>query len=154
MKQIATAIFFFFAAASAFAHVGVGDTSGFVHGFVHPISGIDHVRTTRILYGINSLRCWRCRGLKYASQSEASLLRAQRKALSIRRRVGASYDALGGPFPPKPPKMRWATYKRLRAIDAAHRRARAVAQEGEAALNVPPLQWRISGAELACSNCP
>src|SRR5262249_43693175 len=47
-------------------------------------------RPTRILYGINSLRCWRCRGLKYASQSEASRWRAQRKALSIRRRLSAS----------------------------------------------------------------
>lgn len=27
----------------AFAHTGVGDTSGFVHGFAHPISGLDHV---------------------------------------------------------------------------------------------------------------
>jgi len=76
-------------------------------------------RPARILYGVNSLRCRRCRGLKYASQSEASHWRAQRKALSIRRRVGVSGDALDGPFPPKPPKMRWATYKRLRAVDAA-----------------------------------
>ena len=29
--------------ALAFAHTGVGDTSGFVHGFGHPISGLDHV---------------------------------------------------------------------------------------------------------------
>jgi urease accessory protein len=29
--------------AIAFAHTGVGDTSGFVHGFGHPISGLDHV---------------------------------------------------------------------------------------------------------------
>jgi hypothetical protein len=36
-------------------------------------------RPTRILYGVNSLRCRRCRGLKYASQSEASHWRAQRK---------------------------------------------------------------------------
>jgi len=43
------------------------------------------------------------------------------KALSIRRRVGASGDVLDGSFPPKPPKMRWATYERLRAIDAALR---------------------------------
>jgi hypothetical protein len=76
-------------------------------------------RPARILYGINSLRCRRCRGLTYASQSEASHWRAQRKAISIRRRVGASGDALDGPFPPKPPKMRWATYRRLRAVDAA-----------------------------------
>ena len=27
----------------AFAHTGVGDTSGFVHGFGHPISGLDHI---------------------------------------------------------------------------------------------------------------
>src|SRR5262245_16937521 len=27
----------------AFAHVGVGETSGFVHGFGHPISGLDHI---------------------------------------------------------------------------------------------------------------
>ena len=33
--------------------------------------------------------------------------------------MGASGDALDGPFPPKPPKMRWTTYKRLKAVDAA-----------------------------------
>lgn len=27
----------------AFAHTGIGDTSGFLHGFAHPASGIDHV---------------------------------------------------------------------------------------------------------------
>ncbi len=27
----------------ASAHVGVGDTTGFVHGFSHPLSGIDHI---------------------------------------------------------------------------------------------------------------
>jgi hypothetical protein len=27
-------------------------------------------------------------------------------------------DALDGPFTPKPPKMRWAIYKRLRAVEA------------------------------------
>jgi urease accessory protein len=29
--------------AVAFAHTGVGNTSGLVHGFGHPISGLDHV---------------------------------------------------------------------------------------------------------------
>jgi urease accessory protein len=29
--------------AVAFAHTGAGDTSGFVHGFGHPISGLDHI---------------------------------------------------------------------------------------------------------------
>ena len=27
----------------AFAHTGVGETSGFMHGFGHPISGLDHI---------------------------------------------------------------------------------------------------------------
>jgi urease accessory protein len=30
-------------APPAFAHTGVGDTTGFLHGFLHPIGGIDHV---------------------------------------------------------------------------------------------------------------
>jgi hypothetical protein len=75
-------------------------------------------RPTRILYGINRLLCRRCRRLKYASQSEASHWRAQRKARNIRRRLCASGIGLDGPFPAKPSKMRWATYKRLRSIDA------------------------------------
>ena len=29
--------------AVASAHVGVGDTNGFVHGFSHPLSGLDHI---------------------------------------------------------------------------------------------------------------
>jgi urease accessory protein len=28
---------------AAYAHTGVGDASGFAHGFMHPIGGIDHV---------------------------------------------------------------------------------------------------------------
>jgi urease accessory protein len=28
---------------AAYAHTGVGDAHGFVHGFMHPLSGIDHV---------------------------------------------------------------------------------------------------------------
>ena len=31
---------------TAFAHVGVGDTHGFMHGFGHPVSGIDHILAT------------------------------------------------------------------------------------------------------------
>lgn len=31
------------AAAPAHAHTGIGDTLGLVHGFAHPIGGIDHV---------------------------------------------------------------------------------------------------------------
>jgi urease accessory protein len=28
---------------AAYAHTGVGDTHGFAHGFMHPLSGIDHI---------------------------------------------------------------------------------------------------------------
>ncbi|MGE3873271.1 MAG: HupE/UreJ family protein [Parvibaculaceae bacterium] len=28
---------------AALAHTGVGDTSGFAHGFMHPVGGLDHV---------------------------------------------------------------------------------------------------------------
>ena len=28
---------------AAFAHTGVGDTAGLVHGFMHPVGGLDHV---------------------------------------------------------------------------------------------------------------
>jgi urease accessory protein len=28
---------------TAFAHLGVGETTGFVHGFIHPLLGIDHL---------------------------------------------------------------------------------------------------------------
>ncbi|MGQ4273226.1 HupE/UreJ family protein [Terrihabitans sp. B22-R8] len=31
------------AATPALAHTGVGDTHGFIHGFAHPIGGLDHV---------------------------------------------------------------------------------------------------------------
>src|SRR5215467_1555972 len=41
LRFCAFAIAFLPVAASA--HVGAGDTHGFVHGFSHPVSGIDHV---------------------------------------------------------------------------------------------------------------
>jgi len=28
---------------AAFAHTGAGDTAGFLHGFAHPVGGIDHI---------------------------------------------------------------------------------------------------------------
>jgi urease accessory protein len=30
-------------ASPALAHTGIGETTGFVHGFMHPIGGLDHV---------------------------------------------------------------------------------------------------------------
>ncbi len=37
--------------ALAYAHVGIGDTSGFAHGFAHPVSGLDHI-LAMLLVGI------------------------------------------------------------------------------------------------------
>jgi urease accessory protein len=42
---------FFLAPTAALAHVGVGSTSGFMHGFMHPLSGLDH-QLAMILVGI------------------------------------------------------------------------------------------------------
>jgi urease accessory protein len=36
---------------AAFAHVGVGSTSGFMHGFIHPLSGLDH-QLAMIMVGV------------------------------------------------------------------------------------------------------
>ncbi len=36
---------------AAFAHTGVGDTHGFVHGFLHPLGGLDH-QLAMVLVGV------------------------------------------------------------------------------------------------------
>ena len=36
-------VMFFFLPDIAFAHTGVGETTGFMHGFSHPIGGVDHI---------------------------------------------------------------------------------------------------------------
>jgi urease accessory protein len=43
MSRLALTIAALLIASTAHAHTGVGDTNGFVHGFTHPISGIDHI---------------------------------------------------------------------------------------------------------------
>lgn len=49
MKKIARLYSLLFVASGAllptfaFAHVGVGETSGFLHGLMHPVSGLDHI---------------------------------------------------------------------------------------------------------------
>lgn len=45
MIRTALAISLTLLPTAALAHVGLGDTSGFVHGFSHPLGGIDHVLT-------------------------------------------------------------------------------------------------------------
>jgi urease accessory protein len=43
MSRLALTIAALLIPSSAQAHNGVGDTNGFVHGFTHPISGVDHI---------------------------------------------------------------------------------------------------------------
>ncbi len=51
MKRIAPVTLLLLATTPAFAHVGVGDTSGFAAGLQHPLSGLDHM-TVMIAVGL------------------------------------------------------------------------------------------------------
>ena len=51
MKHASIPLILLLAATPAFAHVGVGSTSGFPTGFDHPLSGLDHV-TAMIAVGL------------------------------------------------------------------------------------------------------
>src|SRR5262249_21797030 len=73
-------------------------------------------RRCRKIYGGRYFRCRLCYRLRYASQSEDKAQRAMRRADKVAKRL---HDMWGGmtveeyEFPPKPPRMRWATYQRL-----------------------------------------
>jgi hypothetical protein len=73
-------------------------------------------RRCRKIYGGRYFRCRRCYRLRYASQSEDATQRALSRAHKIAKRL---HDMWRGTteeeyeFPPKPPRMRWATYQRL-----------------------------------------
>ena len=69
----------------------------------------------RVLYGTSSLRCRKCRGLKYESQYQTAPFRLLDRAHKIRRRLGKP-GASGDPLPPKPRYMRWRTYWRLERL--------------------------------------
>jgi len=69
----------------------------------------------RVLYGVASLRCRKCRGLKYESQYQSPAFRLLGRARKIRRRLGIS-DTFGDSLPPKPRYMRWRTYNRLERL--------------------------------------
>ena len=43
LPAFALALVVALAPSLAFAHTGVGDTAGFSHGFLHPLTGLDHV---------------------------------------------------------------------------------------------------------------
>ena len=70
-------------------------------------------RCAKLYFCEGSFLCRKCHGLGYRSQLEASGERPRLIAQRIRRSLGASGNLLV-PFPPKPPKMHWRTYFRIR----------------------------------------
>jgi hypothetical protein len=71
-------------------------------------------RRAAILYSAGDLfACRRCYGLAYMSQRESRTSRSISRAQKIRTLLGSSPN-LSGSFPPKPPRMHWRTYDRLR----------------------------------------
>jgi hypothetical protein len=81
-----------------------------------------------VLYGGQRFFCRRCVGVPYASQNEAVHDRLLRRVQDMRERLGGSrYASLAMPFPPKPKRMRWATYRRLRAKAGRLERAMSAA---------------------------
>jgi hypothetical protein len=68
----------------------------------------------RRIFGGRYFRCRQRYGLVYASTREPSHRRAIDRAERLRKRVGGGRGAFDGEnFPPKPPRMRWRTYRRL-----------------------------------------
>ena len=74
-------------------------------------------RRCRRIFGGRHFPCRQCLGLTYASRNETSAQRAMHRADRIANRL---YDLWNGTmkgkceFPPKPSRMRWKTYSRLR----------------------------------------
>jgi len=74
----------------------------------------------RILYVPGTVVCCRrCARLAYESQGESPTWRAARQAQRIRKRLGVGSASVSVPFPRKPRRMRWKTY---RSLEERHRR--------------------------------
>ena len=71
-------------------------------------------RRARLYLRGGVLRCRLCADLRYESQLERDVARGLRRARRIRERLGGSPRLIDS-FPPKPSRMRWATYDALRA---------------------------------------
>jgi hypothetical protein len=82
-------------------------------------------RGCRKVFGGRYFRCRQCHRLVYASTREPAYQRAIDRADKLRKRLGDRWGSAfdQDEFPPKPPRMRWATYQRLEAgyDDLQHR---------------------------------
>ena len=78
-------------------------------------------RRCRLIYGGSHFRCRHCHNARYSSQYESLPLRISRRRWRIRRKLerlaGKPWPFGLDDFPPKPPRMRWAEYHRLQALD-------------------------------------
>ena len=88
------------------------------HWFSCPSCG----RRCRLIYGGLRFRCRLCWHALYESQYESEPMRISAMRWRIRQKVeergGQEWPfSLDGPFPPKPPRMHWRTYRRLKARD-------------------------------------
>jgi hypothetical protein len=81
-------------------------------------------RRCRVIYGGRYFRCHLCQGLRYQSQSEPDYDRALEQANRIRARLGdTTFSAFEvDELPPKSPRMRWKTYRKLQVRYAALQR--------------------------------
>lgn len=72
------------------------------------------LKACRILFVPGSSVCCRqCASLAYSSQYESKGWTAQQKAERIRQRLTSAPWRPDAPFPPKPRRMRWQTYRGL-----------------------------------------
>lgn len=74
-------------------------------------------KNCRVIYGRGTyFRCRKCCRLRYASQHQPAYQRAIDRANRIRRKISDDSGSafFGDPLPPKPPRMRWTTYSKLR----------------------------------------
>jgi hypothetical protein len=85
-------------------------------------------RRCAVLYGGRRFRCRLCVDAPYGSQREPAHERLLRRVQTLRARLGGDlYASLDMPFPPRPKRMRRATYRRLRARAGRLERAMSMA---------------------------
>ena len=82
-------------------------------GFRRWFSCLSCKRRCSIIYGGERFRCRKCHNLAYSTQNETPLYRGLTKAQKIRERLGGSL-CIDDPFPTKPKRMHWRTYRRIK----------------------------------------
>ena len=74
-------------------------------------------RCRDLFAGRDRFSCRICRRIAFRSQYQRAPDRASDQAFAIRKKLAGADASLLDAFPPKPSRMRWATYERLAARD-------------------------------------